>query len=80
MSNFLQFVFTPAGLADAALAIAATRAGAVGVYNAELDASPAAAEAAVAKLTALARGPFGLRLERIDASLVPVLQIGRAHV
>ena len=35
MNAFTTFVFTPAGLGQADLAIAASRAGAVGIYNAE---------------------------------------------
>ncbi|MEM7740712.1 MAG: SDR family NAD(P)-dependent oxidoreductase, partial [Pseudomonadota bacterium] len=58
------FALTPAGLLDPALAIAASRAGAVGVLNCEGSWSPADARPAVEKLASLARGPYGLFLPK----------------
>ncbi|MEM6914427.1 MAG: nitronate monooxygenase, partial [Pseudomonadota bacterium] len=58
------FALTPAGLLDPALAIAASRAGAVSVLNCEGSWSPADARPAVEKLASLARGPYGLFLPK----------------
>jgi len=76
MTDFTQFVFTPAGLGDAALAIAASRAGAVGVYNAELDTDTKAVVAALERLAQHARGGYGIKLDAVDATLAASL---RAH-
>ena len=62
MNDFTQFVFTPAGLGDPTLAIAASRAGAVGVYNAELEADARRTVASLERLAAHAQGPFGVKL------------------
>jgi hypothetical protein len=63
-SPFQFFVFTTPVHDDPALAIAACRAGAVGVFNAEIhtDAEPIAT--ALAQLARHARAPFGLKLGR----------------
>lgn len=73
MTAFTTFVFTPAGLNDAALAIAASRAGAVGVYNAEFDADGASALQALEQLERLGRGDIGLRLDAIDQPLAAAI-------
>ncbi|RVT54369.1 type I polyketide synthase [Rubrivivax albus] len=69
MNAFTTFVFTPAGLGHADLAIAASRAGAVGIYNAEFDDGTAAARQALARLAQLGRGDIGLKLDAIDDAL-----------
>ena len=74
MNDFTQFVFTPAGLGDPTLAIAASRAGAVGVYNAELEADARRTVASLERLAAHAQGPFGVKLDAIDAPVAGVLQ------
>ncbi len=74
MSDFTQFVFTPAGLGDVTLAIAASRAGAVGVYNAELDTDAKATLALLARLARHARGAFGIKLDVIDDTLAAGLR------
>jgi len=69
LATFLPLVFTPAGHDDASLAIAASRAGAVGVFNAELGAEPAVVAAALDRLAAHGRGDFGLRCPALDERL-----------
>jgi NAD(P)H-dependent flavin oxidoreductase YrpB (nitropropane dioxygenase family) len=62
MINFQFIVLTPAGQADASLAIAACRAGAVGVFNAEWGCHEGFVRQALASLARHGRGPFGLKL------------------
>lgn len=69
MTRFTQFVFTPAGLDDAGLAIAASRCGAIGVFNAELQADNSSVAASLGRLAKFARGPFGLKVDRLDPEL-----------
>jgi hypothetical protein len=61
ITDFRVFVLTPAGRCDPALAIAATRAGAVGVLDAELQPDTARVGEALARLARHARAGFGLR-------------------
>jgi acyl transferase domain-containing protein len=74
MHDFIKFVFTPAGLGDVALAIAASRAGAVGVYNAELEVDPMRSVAAIERLASLAHGDFGIKLDTLDDAVLGCLQ------
>ncbi|MCH2169968.1 SDR family NAD(P)-dependent oxidoreductase [Myxococcota bacterium] len=67
-AEFLKFVFTPAGSCDATLAIAASRAGGVGVLNAELVPDTSTLNHALALLAEHARGDFGLKLDVFDES------------
>ena len=76
MPDFTKFVLTPAGLGDASLAIAASRAGAVGVYNAELDMQQSVTWAAMARLAQHAHGAYGIKLDAIDEACGDAL---RAH-
>jgi acyl transferase domain-containing protein/NAD(P)H-dependent flavin oxidoreductase YrpB (nitropropane dioxygenase family) len=69
MTSFIQFVFTPAGLGDVTLAISASRAGAVGVYNAELDHDPREILVRLDALARQARGEYGIKLDAIDAAV-----------
>ncbi|MBK1615035.1 beta-ketoacyl synthase, partial [Rubrivivax gelatinosus] len=62
MSLFQTFVFTPAGHDGVALAIAACRAGAVGVVNHEIDAEPARWTQALATVAAATDGGHALKL------------------
>lgn len=70
MSKFAKLVFTPAGLNDVGLAVAASRAGSIGVYNAELESDPARIVAALDRLARFAGGPFGLRLDALHDSVL----------
>ncbi len=71
--EFIKFVFTPAGLGDVALAIAASRAGAVGVCNTELESDPVRACAAIERLARHAQGHFGVKLDRLDDTVLACL-------
>lgn len=73
MLDFVKFAFTPAGWDDVALAIAATRAGGVGVVNAELQPETRLIVAAVERLAAFAPTGFGVKLDRADADILDVL-------
>lgn len=74
MSDFITFVFTPAGLGDPTLAIAASRAGAVGIYNAELDADPGQVVASLERLARHAHGGFGVKLDAVDEAVAAGLR------
>ncbi|HVL10964.1 MAG TPA: nitronate monooxygenase, partial [Gemmata sp.] len=67
------------GRLDAAPAIAACRAGAVGVLDLEYPPTPAAASAELARLARFAGGPFGVLLHTSDAKdLLPLVLAGPA--
>jgi hypothetical protein len=61
---FQIFFFTRPAHDDPALAIAACRAGAVGVFNAEIRTDAELIATALAQLARRARAPFGLKLGR----------------
>ncbi|GGH57359.1 SDR family NAD(P)-dependent oxidoreductase [Frigidibacter albus] len=65
--EFAILVLTPAGSADAALAIAACRAGHLGLFNAELPLPAGAIEAGLEALAGATAGGFGVKLA--DAGL-----------
>jgi acyl transferase domain-containing protein/NAD(P)H-dependent flavin oxidoreductase YrpB (nitropropane dioxygenase family) len=72
---FQLFVFTAPVHDDPAVAIAACRAGALGVFDADFQTDPERVEAALARLARHARAPYGLKLgrqipERFSADLV----------
>ena len=69
MVEFVKFVYTPAGLPDASLAICASRAGGVGILNGELTADVPALLAALDSLAAKAGAPYGLKLDSINGAL-----------
>ena len=73
MTPFIQFVFTPAGMGDVTLAITASRAGAVGVLNAELDTDPRQILSLLRTLARQARGDFGAKLDAIHPDLAAAL-------
>ncbi len=75
MTDFISFVFTPAGLGDPTLAIAASRAGAVGIYNAELDADTGQIVAALERLAVHAHGGFGVKLDAIGEPVEAKLRL-----
>ena len=58
MAQFITFVFTPAGQRDASLAIAGSRAGGVGVLDAELEASLDAVVEDLQRIATHARAVF----------------------
>ena len=58
MADFVKFVLAPLGLRGTSLAISGSRAGGVGVLNAELTNELAAVLPELASLATHARGPF----------------------
>jgi acyl transferase domain-containing protein/NAD(P)H-dependent flavin oxidoreductase YrpB (nitropropane dioxygenase family) len=76
MAEFTNLVFTPAGLCHADLAIAACRAGGVGIVNGELLDGSEPVRRALDALAGAARGPYGAKLDSIDAEMASAL---RAH-
>ena len=72
---FQSIVLTPAGHPDPALAIAASRSGAIGVFNAESGADRDVLDAALSRLARHGRASFGAKLagdpapEMLDAAL-----------
>ena len=73
MHTFQKLVFTPAGAHSATLAIAASRAGAVGVFDAELDTPAAAWHAGLSALVRAGCRGFGVKLAALDAADVQTL-------
>ena len=71
--QFQKFVYTPAGSEDVILAIAACRAGGVGVVNAELGYEAPSLLRRLSELDDKAHSPYGLRVPRIEDSLLPEL-------
>ena len=70
---FVKLVYTPAGSRDAVLAIAACRAGGVGVLNAELTADPVSLFDQLELLSQKAGSKYGLRLATLDENWLPQL-------
>ena len=62
MHTFQLIALTPAGTTDPTIAIAATRAGAVGVLDLEFRSHDQAALEAVKRLAQFVRKPFGIRI------------------
>lgn len=79
MSDFTIFVLTPAGWGDPALAIAACRAGAAGILDAELATDGARTIVALDRLAQHARTGYGIRLSTVDAPLAACLQAHAGH-
>jgi acyl transferase domain-containing protein/NAD(P)H-dependent flavin oxidoreductase YrpB (nitropropane dioxygenase family) len=76
MTGFTVLTFTPAGLCHPDLAIAACRAGGVGVVNGELQPDSAAIRRALDAVSAATAAPYGAALDAIDAEMDAAL---RAH-
>jgi acyl transferase domain-containing protein/NAD(P)H-dependent flavin oxidoreductase YrpB (nitropropane dioxygenase family)/NAD(P)-dependent dehydrogenase (short-subunit alcohol dehydrogenase family)/acyl carrier protein len=72
--KFWNLVYTPAGLDDATLAIAACRAGGVGILNAEFSNSYKQFESSLDLLAKKARANWGLKLDRLDDQLISVVE------
>lgn len=70
MSEFLVFAFDPARAPAPAIAIAAGRAGAIGVLNAELGVNDDELQNLAAQVVQFGRGPFGLTVDSVDADRV----------
>ena len=76
MAEFTKLVFSPAGWADPALAIAACRAGGIGVLNGELVADATVLVDALDRLAHNTGTSYGLKLDSLGADLAAAL---RAH-
>ena len=80
MIRFKKFVYTPAGSNDVTLAIAACRAGGVGILNAELEAAPDLILSQLDFLSQKTSDEYGLKLafvnEHLLAGLVGYAQKG----
>ena len=73
MAQFVKFVLTPAGLRDTALAIAACRAGGIGVVNGELEANTESIRHALDNVAGQVRSAYGVKLEALDEALAAAL-------
>lgn len=73
MNNFQTIVTTPSSQLEPALAIAATRAGALGCLDLEFAADSSAAQQAASRLEQLARGPYGVKASYRQADLLAAL-------
>jgi NAD(P)H-dependent flavin oxidoreductase YrpB (nitropropane dioxygenase family) len=73
-SPFTTLVFSPAGLADATLVVAACRAGGVGVLNAELGLDSAAIVPLLDRVAGFVQAGYGLKLAAIDDGLASALR------
>ena len=80
MSKFKIFVYTPAGYNNASLAITASRAGAVGILNAELTTNPHLILNQLNFLSRKAIGEYGIKLstaeDRVLSAIVNYAQKG----
>ena len=70
MIKFEKLVYTPAGYNDATLAIAASRAGGVGILNAELGTDPELIIDQLDFLSQKAGGRYGLKLDEAQDNLL----------
>ena len=70
MNKFKKFVYTPAGCSDASIAIAACRAGGVGILNAELSVESAKLLEQLDLLSKHGRNEFGLKLDTVNTELL----------
>ncbi len=70
MTTFHKFVYTPAGYPDATLAIAACRAGGIGILNAEFDTDPERVRRQLDLLSVKAGGGYGLKLDEAKEELL----------
>lgn len=74
MTEFTVLAFTPAGHCHPDLAIAACRAGGVGVVNGELLPDSAQARHALDVLSAATAAPYGAKCDAIDAEMAAALR------
>lgn len=70
MPEFQILVYTPVALADPAIAIAASRAGAVGILDLEYSRNLHSAWKAIGKLSRFAKGPWGVKADGRAADFV----------
>ena len=72
--NFVKIVYTPAGQDDATMAIAACRAGGIGVLNAEFSINTEKLINQIEFLSTKVSTPFGLKLENIGKELKDAIE------
>lgn len=70
MRNFHKLVYTQAGLGDSTLAIAACRAGGIGIFNAELEIDASVILQQLDKLAEQTRSAYGLKLDSPHAIIL----------
>jgi acyl transferase domain-containing protein/NAD(P)H-dependent flavin oxidoreductase YrpB (nitropropane dioxygenase family) len=75
MAGFAKLVYSPAAMADAALAICACRAGGVGILNAELTPDEPALLRALDDLAAHANAPYGIKLDAFSGALASAVRL-----
>src|ERR1051326_5639988 len=73
MSQFVNFVLTPAGLRDPTLAIAACRAGGIGVVNGELEWRSESVRSELDVVAAHVTTSYGVKVQAIDEGLAEAL-------
>jgi acyl transferase domain-containing protein/NAD(P)H-dependent flavin oxidoreductase YrpB (nitropropane dioxygenase family)/NAD(P)-dependent dehydrogenase (short-subunit alcohol dehydrogenase family) len=74
MPEFKKFVYTPCKSADAVLAVAASRAGGIGIYNAEMETDPALVCGQLDYLALNAHGEYGIKLDAAGSGLLSCLR------
>ena len=74
MFDLKKLVYTPAGASDATLAIAACRAGGVGIFNAELDPDPGRIGPQLDFLAGNVEGEYGLKLDVLNRELLSLVE------
>jgi acyl transferase domain-containing protein/NAD(P)H-dependent flavin oxidoreductase YrpB (nitropropane dioxygenase family) len=79
MADFAKLVYTPAAMADAALAICACRAGGIGVLNGELTVDVAALLRALDELAAHSAAPYGIKLDAYSDVLASAVRLHAAR-
>lgn len=70
MNEFKKFVYTPAGYNDASLAIAACRAGGIGILNAELSSDADKLLEQFALLSVHAKNSYGIKVDTPQSELI----------
>ncbi|WP_456473651.1 SDR family NAD(P)-dependent oxidoreductase [Desulfolithobacter sp.] len=81
-NKFTKFVFTPAGLCDGTLAVAACRAGGIGILNTELLQSADTAKTIASQLDFIAAktsAEFGLKLDTVEDELLDLVREYLSH-
>jgi acyl transferase domain-containing protein/NAD(P)H-dependent flavin oxidoreductase YrpB (nitropropane dioxygenase family)/NAD(P)-dependent dehydrogenase (short-subunit alcohol dehydrogenase family) len=70
-TTFRKLVYTPLSGGDISLAIAANRAGGIGIFNAELDADVNRIVSRLEFIASKTSSDYGLKVDRIDDNLFP---------
>jgi 3-oxoacyl-(acyl-carrier-protein) synthase/NAD(P)H-dependent flavin oxidoreductase YrpB (nitropropane dioxygenase family) len=70
MPEFKKFVYTPPGFADAVIAVAACRAGGIGIYNAEMETDHGLICSQLDYISQNTYGEYGIKLDTASGSLL----------